>query len=206
MATSTLLLVDDDLGFARSLSLLLAAEGYRSFISQDVAGALILARSQPIDCALIDYNLGATLGTVLLKRLIDEGHDFPKIMLTAYGDVRVATLAMKLGAADFLEKGGKPGELLEAVAEAIRLRILARSAEENVRQARRALRSLTERESEIVDAIAAGYSSRQIADALAVSPRTVEAHRANALQKLGVTNTAALVRLAVLSGLGAPEP
>jgi DNA-binding NarL/FixJ family response regulator len=64
---------------------------------------------------------------------------------------------------------------------------------------------LTERESEIVDAIVAGRSSKQIAEALSVSQRTVEAHRANALQKLGISNTASLVRLAVLAGMGTPH-
>ena len=70
---------------------------------------------------------------------------------------------------------------------------------------RAALRMLTERESEIVDAIVAGSSSKQIAEALGVSQRTVEAHRANVLQKLGISNTASLVRLAVLAGLGPPQ-
>ena len=65
------------------------------------------------------------------------------------------------------------------------------------------LRLLTDRESEIVDAIVAGHSSKQIAEALSVSQRTVEAHRANVLQKLAISNTASLVRLAVLAGLGA---
>lgn len=205
MSPPNLLIVDDDRGFARSLSHLLASEGYRSSTCHDAAGALSLVRSQAFDCALIDYNLGATLGTVLLAQLTDEGHDFPKIILTAYGDARAATQAMKLGAVDFVEKRSRTEELLQAVAAALRQSQFVRTAQDCVREARRALRSLTERESEIVDAIAAGYSNRQIADALAVSPRTVEAHRANALQKLGVTNTAALVRLAVLSGLGLPD-
>ena len=76
---------------------------------------------------------------------------------------------------------------------------------DGIREARRLLQQLTARESEIVDAIVAGRSSRQIADALSVSQRTVEAHRANVLQKLGISNTASLVRLAVLAGLGPPQ-
>jgi two-component system response regulator FixJ len=205
MNAGKILVVDDDRSFARSVSLLLGSEGYRCRSSHDAAGALALARSHTFDCALIDYNLGATLGTALLAKFGEEGHGFAKIMLTGFGDVRAATLAMKLGAVDFIEKCSPPEELLEAIAEATSRTVLSRWAEDSVREARRMLRLLTDRESEIVDAIAAGYSNKQIADALAVSPRTVEAHRANALHKLGVSNTAALVRLAVLSGLGAPE-
>lgn len=205
MSAKTILIVDDDRAFARSLSLLLTSEGYRCCCSHDAAGALVMARSQSVDCAVIDYNLGATLGTALLGKLMEEGDRFPMIILTGYGDVRAATAAMKIGAADFIEKRSQPDELLDAIAKAISTYTLSRRSVDSFREARRKLRALTDRENEIVDAIAAGYSSRQIADALSVSPRTVEAHRANVLNKLGIANTAALVRLAVLSGLCAPE-
>lgn len=205
MSGSLILIVDDDRGFAHSLANMLFASGYRTCISHDPAGALVQARSRSIDCALIDYNLGATLGTALLARFAEEGHSFPKIMITAFGDVRTATQAMKLGAADFIEKPYDPPELLEAIAQAIKSARERPAQAEAIREARRQLRSLTERESEIVDAIVAGQSSRQIAEALSVSQRTVEAHRANVLHKLGLSNTASLVRLAVLAALGAPQ-
>lgn len=204
MTAKTILIVEDDQNFARSLAMMLRAEGYRCYISHDTAGALLQAKAYAINCALIDYNLGAMLGTALLERLNAEGHVFPKIVFTAYGDVRAATAAMKLGAADFLEKCCKVDELLYAVESAIEKARVALRAADSIRDARRMLKSLTDRESEVVDAIVAGHSSKQIADALSVSQRTVEAHRANVLQKLGIANTAALVRLAVLSGLGAP--
>ena len=204
-SSRTIMIVDDDRGFAHSLAGLLCTAGYRTCVSQDPAGAMLHARAQPVDCALVDYNLGATLGTALIARLGDEGHAFPKIMITGFGDVRTATQAMKLGASDFLEKPCDPEELLTTIETA-----MARSRErvqlsDGIREARRLLQQLTARESEIVDAIVAGRSSRQIADALSVSQRTVEAHRANVLQKLGISNTASLVRLAVLAGLGPPQ-
>jgi two-component system response regulator FixJ len=205
MSGRTIMIVDDDRGFAQSLANMLGASGYRSCVSYDPAGALMQARNQPVDCALIDYNLGATLGTTLISRLGDEGHAFPKILLTGYGDVRTATQAMKLGASDVLEKPYEPQELLTAIESAIATARDTAQAAEGIREARRLLRMLTERESEIVDAIVAGRSSKQIAEALSVSQRTVEAHRANALQKLGISNTASLVRLAVLAGMGTPH-
>lgn len=205
MTRKTVMIVDDDRGFAGSLANLLWAAGYRTCVSYDPAGAMLQARSQTVDCALIDFNLGATLGTALISRLSEEGHLFPKIMITAFGDVRTATQVMKLGAVDFIEKPYDPDELLTAVDSAIAKAQGSLQALDAIREARRMLRLLTDRESEVVDAIVAGSSSKQIAEALAVSQRTVEAHRANVLQKLGIANTASLVRLAVLAALGPPN-
>ncbi|WP_395687258.1 response regulator transcription factor [Aestuariivirga sp.] len=205
MNGKTIMIVDDDRGFAQSLAVMLGNSGYRTCVSYDPASALVQARSQPVDCALIDYNLGASLGTTLLSRLDEEGYSFPMIMLTGYGDVRTATQAMKLGASDFLEKPYEPEALIEALETALSKASKAAQATDGIREARRMLRMLTERESEIVDAIVAGRSSKQIAEALSVSQRTVEAHRANVLQKLGISNTASLVRLAVIAGMGSPN-
>jgi FixJ family two-component response regulator len=204
MTGGTIMIVDDDRSFAQSLASVLLQSGYRTCVSHDPAGAMVHARSQPVDCALIDFNLGATLGTDLMSRLDQEGHAFPKIMITAFGDVRTAANVMKRGAADFVEKPCRPDELLNSIAEAIgTARSRARMADD-IREARRKLRLLTTRESEVVDAIVAGRSSKQIAEALSVSQRTVEAHRANVLEKIGLSNTASLVRLAVLASLRAP--
>jgi FixJ family two-component response regulator len=205
MTEKIIMIVDDDRGFAQSLANMLGASGYRTCVSYDPASALVQARSHAVDCAVIDYNLGATLGTTLIARLGEEGHGFPKIMLTGYGDVRTATQAMKMGAADFVEKPYEPAELLDSIESAIgKARDAAQSADA-IREARRTLRVLTDRESEIVDAIVAGQSSKQIAEALSVSQRTVEAHRANILQKLGISNTASLVRLAVFAAMAPPQ-
>lgn len=205
MTGKTLMIVDDDRGFAHSLAGLLAAAGHRTCVSHDPAGAMLHARTQPVDCALIDFNLGATLGTALVARLCAEGHAFPKIMITGFGSARTATQAMKLGAADFVEKPYDPEELLAAIENAITRERERVRLSGGIREARLMVQQLTGREREIVDAIVAGHSSKQIAEALSVSQRTVEAHRANVLQKLAVSNTASLVRLAVLAGLAPPQ-
>jgi len=205
MTGKNIMIVDDDEGFALSLANMLCMSGYHCLVSYDSEAALDLARGHMIDCALIDYNLGATLGTSLLSRMQQDGHSFPKIMITGYGDVRTATLAMKLGAADFIEKPFEPDELLSAIEAAISKNSGLTEAQESIIEARRLLDMLTEREREIVDAIASGRSSKQIAEGFSVSPRTVEAHRARILQKLRLSSTAPLVRLVVLAGLGRPH-
>lgn len=201
----TILIVDDDRGFAQSLSSLLNASGYRTLVSFDPAGALSVARQNEVQCALLDYNLGATLGTALLTRFKEEGLGFPCLMITAYGDVRTATQAMKLGAVDFIEKPFEPNDLIAAIETAMAEKRDEAMSINAIRDARQTLKRLTPRESEIVDAIVAGKSSKQIAESLSVSQRTVETHRANILDKLQIANTASLVRLAVLAGLGSPN-
>ena len=148
MTGKTIMIVDDDRGFAQSLANMLGASGYRTCVSYDPASALAQSRSHQVDCALIDYNLGATLGTTLITRLREEGHSFPMIMITGYGDVRTATQAMKLGAADFVEKPYEPGELLASIDGAINRARDSSQVADGIRDARRMLRMLTERESE----------------------------------------------------------
>ncbi|MCX7348438.1 MAG: response regulator [Alphaproteobacteria bacterium] len=205
MSAQTILIVDDDRIFAKALGNMLGNSGYTALVSFDTTEALLLARNNQVDCAIIDYNLGAVLGTALMSRLREEGHEFPVIILTGFGDIPTATRAMQLGASDFLEKPHKPETLIAALERAIsRARDRAGSVE-SIREARQQLRVLTPRESEIVDAIVAGRTTKQISEVLGVSQRTIDAHRASIFQKLGISSAAELVRLAVLASLARPQ-
>ena len=205
MSGSTILIVDDDRIFTKALGRTLTNAGYTALESTDSTGALLHARNSPIDCAIIDYNLGAVLGTALMARLREEGFEFPVIILTGFGDVPTATAAMKLGAADFLEKPHKVETLTAAIESAISKARDRAGSVESIREARQRLRVLSPRESEIVDAIVAGRTTRQIAEVLGVSQRTIDAHRASILQKLELSSAAELIRLAVLAGLARPQ-
>lgn len=205
MSSKTILIVDDDRIFTKALGNMLSNAGYTTLVSNDTTGALLHARNNTIDCAIIDYNLGATLGTTLMARLAEEGHDFPTIILTGFGDVPTATLAMKLGAADFLEKPHKPETLMTAIETAVSKARDRAGSLENIRDARQRLKVLTPRESEIVDAIVAGRTTKQIAEVLGVSQRTVDAHRAAIFQKLDISSAAELIRLAIYAALARPQ-
>jgi two-component system response regulator FixJ len=145
------------------------------------------------------------LGTTLMTRLRDAGFDFPVIVLTGFGDVPTATTAIKLGAAEFLEKPHNPEKLTAAIEGAVAEWRERSGSSESIREARQKLRVLTPRESEIVDAIVAGRTTRQIAEVLGVSQRTVDAHRAAILNKLEISNTAELIRLAIFASLTRPH-
>ena len=205
MSDGTILIVDDDRIFAKALGGMLGNSGYTTLVSFDSTEALLHARNNRIDCAVIDYNLGAVLGTTLMSRLQEAGHEFPVIILTGFGDIPTATRAMQLGASDFLEKPHKPETLTAAIQRAISKARDRAGSVESIRDARQKLRVLTPRESEIVDAVVAGRTTKQISEVLGVSQRTIDAHRASIFQKLGVTSAAELVRLAVLASLARPQ-
>jgi FixJ family two-component response regulator len=112
---------------------------------------------------------------------------------------------MQLGASDFLEKPHKPETLTAAIQRAISKARDRAGSVESIRDARQQLRVLTARESEIVDAVVAGRTTKQISEVLGVSQRTIDAHRASIFQKLGVSSAAELVRLAVLASLARPQ-
>ena len=156
MSAKTILIVDDDRIFAKALGRTLENESYTTLVSHDTQGALLHAREAAVDCAIIDYNLGAMLGTTLMERLRAEGFEFPVIVLTGFGDVPTATMVMKLGAADFLEKPHNPEMLTAAIESAVAKSREKSGSSESIREARQRLRVLTARESEIVDAIVAG--------------------------------------------------
>ena len=205
MNGSTILIVDDDRIFTKALGKTLANAGYITLECNDTTGALLHARNNSIDCAIIDYNLGAMLGTALMTRLREEGFKFPAIILTGFGDVPTATAAMKQGAADFLEKPHKIDTLTKAIEAAISKARNQVDSHESIREARHRLKVLSPRESEIVDAIVAGRTTKLIAEVLGVSQRTIDAHRASILNKLELSSAAELIRLAVLAGLARPH-
>jgi two-component system response regulator FixJ len=97
-----------------------------------------------------------------------------------------------------------PQDLIPAIEEAIIRAARSQKLSTDIEQARRALLALSEREQQIVAGIVAGLTSREIAEAVAVRVRTLETRRTRLLGKLGVPNSAALVRLAVLAGLAPP--
>jgi FixJ family two-component response regulator len=125
-------------------------------------------------------------GLEVLRRLARP--KFPVIMISAHGDISVAVQAIKLGAADFVEKPFAPEAIEETIAT-LSEAVPARSSEGNP------LTTLTEREREIALALNEGQTNKEIARGFDISPRTVEVHRARIFEKLGVRNVAGLVRL-----------
>ena len=132
---------------------------------------------------------GLAVQNVLNKR----GINMPVIILTGHGDVPVAVEAMKSGAIEFLEKPYEKRALVGAIENAFTL--LDNQAAK--------LTSLTPRDMEVLECLVAGMTNKGIAQALSISPRTVEIHRAHMMEKLQADSLSNALRFAFLAGMGA---
>ncbi|KNH08681.1 Nitrogen regulation protein NR(I) [Candidatus Burkholderia brachyanthoides] len=197
----TVFVVDDDEAVRDSLRWLLEANGYRV---QCFSGAesfldvyLPIAHSGAIACLILDVRMAGMTGLELQEKLIAENSLLPIIFVTGHGGVPMAVSTMKKGAMDFIEKPFDEAELRKLVE---RMLEKARTESTSVQQQRAAaerLGKLTAREHQVLERIIAGRLNKQIADDLGISIKTVEAHRANIMEKLSVNTVADLLRLAL---------
>ena len=187
-------LVDDDEDVRDALGLLLRMAG---FTVEPYASALaFLARPDRAapGCLVADVRMPGLSGLQLLEQLAAEGDRLPTVVITGHGYIGACRRAFRSGAVDFLTKPVDEQVLIEAV-EAGLARIPAPPPASQA--ARERLPPITPREREVLDNVAAGLSTKEIARALGLSPRTVETHRANLGAKLGTTSVADMVRIAL---------
>jgi two-component system response regulator FixJ len=138
-------------------------------------------------------------GLELQRRLKGLGLDMPMIIMTGHADVPLAVEAMKSGAIDFIEKPFEDDRLLTAIQVALsRFEETGQRAAE-IGQIEARLRSLSEREHQVLQGLLAGHPNKTIAYDLNLSPRTVEVHRANVMTKMGANSLSDLVRMALLA-------
>src|SRR5262245_14107987 len=195
----TVFVVDDDPGIRDSVTWLFQSVGlpvqtYGS--AQEFLDTYVVSRP---GCLILDVRLPGMGGLDLLEALRRRGATLPVIVVTAFGEVHSAVRAMKGGAIDVMEKPTRDQVLLDRVQQALELdrrtrASLATRAEAAARYAR-----LSKREVEVLRLIIAGKANKVIAIELTRSPKTVEAHRAAIMRKLGVRSTAELVRIVMLA-------
>ncbi|MGK2900619.1 MAG: response regulator transcription factor [Burkholderiaceae bacterium] len=145
-------------------------------------------------CLLLDLRMHGKSGLALFERLVDRGltEAMPVIFLTGHGDVPTAVAAVKRGAFDFVEKPFSNNALVDRVEQALAASAAALLARRERTRRLRGLAELSEREQEVMRLIARGQPNKLIADALHLSVRTVEVHRARVFDKLGVASAVEL--------------
>ena len=193
----TVFIVDDDPSVRDALGLLLAVHDHRLALFADAASFLQALKPHWRGCLLLDIRMPGMDGLTLQRQLLEQGCELPVVVMTGHGDVDSARAAFRAMAVDFLEKPLDGARLLAAIDEAFARQRQAADAASRRSAARLRLEALTPREREVMDHVVAGRHNREIAAALAISPRTVEVHKARMMDKLGVGSVAELVRLSL---------
>jgi two-component system response regulator TtrR len=187
-------LVDDDEAVRDSLRWLLEGNGFNVRTYASAEAFLQAFDPAPFACLVLDVRMNGMSGIELHDELLRRGQDLPLIFMTGHGDVPMAVARMKLGAVDFLEKPFDDQQLCRSVAVALEQAVERRTEFTQRERNQTLLSRLTPRERQVLDLIASGRLNKQIADDLSISIKTVEAHRANIMDKFEVRTMADLMR------------
>ncbi len=187
-------LVDDDAAVCDALALLIGTVGLRVQGWQDPLAFLDGVDRDAVGAIVLDVRMPGIGGLAVLERLVAAGVDQPIVMLTGHGTVEMCRRAFKGGAAEFLEKPVDDELLLETLQNAVRQHVRTRERSQADRATQERYAQLSGREREVLALILEGFTNKEIGRALGVSPRTVEAHRANLFDKLQVPSLAQLIR------------
>ena len=152
-------------------------------------------------CILLDLRMPGVSGLDLQQSLARMEERLPVIFLTGHGDIPASVRAMKAGAVDFLTKPVRRETLLPAIQNALGVDAKGRAARAVLRELQDRYENLTPREREVLVHVVSGKLNKQIAFDLGAAERTIKAHRASIMEKLGVQSVAELVRLAQELGI-----
>jgi FixJ family two-component response regulator len=196
-------IVDDEASIRDSLAMLLRSVGLASEKFADARSFLAAFQPRAESCLVADVRMPGMSGIELLEALRERGAQLPIVVITGHGDIAMAVRAMKSGAADFIEKPFHDQTLIDAVHRA-----LARAADAgnapaapDAEMLRERLATLSPREREVMALVVEGRPNKTVATRLNLSTRTVEVHRAKAMEKMQAESLADLVRMAIACGM-----
>ena len=152
-------------------------------------------------CVVTDLRLPGMDGQQLLEHLAAAVSPLAVIVMSGFGDIASAVRAMQAGAVDFLEKPIASAALIQTIQRALNVRRNEQRLRSETTAAAARIATLSGRERDVFDGLVEGKLGKQIAIDLAISPRTVEVHRAHIMEKLGVRTTSDLIRMGVLTRL-----
>lgn len=202
----TVFIVDDDAAIRRSLRFLIESSG----LSAETYGTAeeFLERYDPErpGCLILDVRMPGMSGLQLQEELSKRQGTLPIIVVTGYAEVPMAVKALQRGARDFIEKPFSDQMLLERVMDAIATDLEQRRRQQERRAAVARLNLLTDRERQVLGGLISGKANKVMAEELGLGIKTVEAHRARLMRKLGVSSLAAALRLTLLAGWDAGKP
>jgi FixJ family two-component response regulator len=199
-------IVDDDAGVRDALTMLLEAAGYTVEAFQCAAEFLDNYTPRAQCCLILDVHMPDMDGPTLQEELIRRGLRLPVIFLSGHGTIPITVRTIKAGAMDFLTKPVDGSVLLAHVKKALEQGMLLKKQIDSHQSASSRLETLTAREREVLMLAISGHASKEIAQHLGISFRTVEIHRAHVLQKTGASNLLELARIpGMLESLQLPD-
>ena len=187
-------LVDDDEAVRNALSLLLETVGLNVHTFASPETFLAHAAGLEPGCLILDIRMPAISGLKLQEKLSDQGLSWPTVVISGHGDIEACRRAFRNGAIDFLSKPVDEQDLIDAIQKGHRELEAQQQAFAERAEAVALVQHLSMREHEVLGMIAKGLTTKQIADALTLSPRTVESHRAAIAAKAGTSSAAELTR------------
>lgn len=185
--TEKVFIIDDDPSVCLGLSRLLDASGYRVEVFNSATEFLAREDYTGIACIILDVSMPQHSGLDLQTKLNARRSKLPIIFLTGHGDLPMGVQAMNRGAVDFLSKPVDERILLEAVSRALK-------KHRQVTKSLDVFKKLTPRELQVLQYLLNGKINKQIADELRISEKTVKAHRAKVMVKMGVSSAVELGR------------
>ncbi len=193
----TVYVIDDDPSTRELLAWLMKRNGLRCETFADPRAFLAGYAPEAAGCLILDLHMPGMSGLELQRTLNQQGVHMPVIFLSGRADVPRAVEAVKGGAVDFVEKPFDYRRIVELVRECLERQRRDREHAERRRSIAERFAHLTQREREVVERVTAGQLNRVIAEDLGISIKTVEAHRAHVMEKLGAGSVAELVQLIV---------
>jgi FixJ family two-component response regulator len=187
--------IDDDALIRDGIQSLIRSIGLQAVALSSAAEFMQAKRIDAPSCLVLDVRMPGQSGLELQRQLNSAGIYIPIIFITGHADIPMTVQAMKDGAVEFLTKPVRSQELLDAVQKAIERDREQRKERAELNAIRRRFKSLTPRETEVLNLVVAGLLNKQIADQLGTSEVTVKTHRARVMEKTGADSLAHLVRM-----------
>jgi FixJ family two-component response regulator len=193
----TVFVVDDDEAVRDSLQWLLEGKDYRVRCYDSAENFLARYDAREVACLVVDIRMTGMSGLELQDRLLELHSPLPIVFITGHGDVPMAVISMKKGAMDFIQKPFDEADLVTLIERMLEHAKMSFASAQASASRDALLGKLTSREAQVLERIVAGRLNKQIADDLGISIKTVEAHRANIMEKLSANTVADLLKIAL---------
>jgi FixJ family two-component response regulator len=194
-------IIDDDESMRAALDSLLRSVGLVTRAHASVKDFLAAGNTDAPGCLVLDVRMPGVNGLDFQDQLSGLGVRLPVILMTGHGDVPMSVRGMKAGAVDFLIKPFRDQDMLDAVTAAVARDAVRRKSEDERTALQEKLATLSPREQQVMQLVAAGKMNKQVAGDLGLSEITVKIHRGVAMRKMGARTLADLVRMAEALGM-----